>query len=123
MVSVFLLLVEYPFYSIVTSTKSFFLFIGLPKTIELREIFKGEASSPSAKPSSSLQHTAEAATNKEEKTRKNRRSSGSSDAPAETKKKRVSVKVRKTTKKSTHARVPNPDSFYQLRDYPEDDDI
>lgn len=45
------------------------------------------------------------------------------DAPAEDKKKWIVVKVRKSTKKSTRARVLGPDSLNRLKEYPEDDDM
>lgn len=57
------------------------------------------------------------------KQEKQKRSYDPSDAPAEAKKKRVIVRVRKSTKESTRARVPNPDSLFWLMDYPEDDDL
>lgn len=42
------------------------------------------------------------------------------DAPAKAKKRRIVVKVRKSTNISTRIRVLDPDSLYRLRDYPED---
>lgn len=70
-----------------------------------------------------VQPNAEVFAKNEEKIRKKKRSPNSSDAPAEAKKKRIVVRVRKSTKKSTQAKVSDPDSLYLLKDYPEDDDM
>lgn len=69
-----------------------------------------------AEPSTSGQNVAAA----EEKKNKKRKSLGSLDADA--KKKKVTIWVRKI-KKSTKSWVPDSDSLYRLRDYPEDDNL
>ncbi|XP_070040000.1 uncharacterized protein [Nicotiana tomentosiformis] len=91
---------------------------GLPKITELRQLDEDEALSSLVEPSASGQS---GATKKEEKKKKKRKSSGSPDV--EVKKKRVVVRVRKSNKKSTKARVTDPDSLFRLRDYLEDDDL
>lgn len=84
-----------------------------------------KASSSPAKPSASGQPAANATMKKEAKKRRKRRSSGSldADADAEAMKKKVAIKVRKSNKKSTRAKVPDLESLYRLRDYPEDDEL
>ncbi|XP_070040328.1 uncharacterized protein [Nicotiana tomentosiformis] len=57
---------------------------------------------------------------KEEKKMKKSKSSASPDAEVKTK--RVVIRVQKS-KNTTKFRVPDSDSLYQLRDYPEDDDL
>lgn len=39
------------------------------------------------------------------------------------KKKRVVVRFWRSNKKRTKARVPDPDSLFRLKDYPENDDL
>lgn len=89
---------------------------GLPKTIEIRPLNEDVDPFALAKPSASG-HLA--TTVKEEKNKK-RKSSGSPDAKV--RKKRVAIRIRKN-KKNTKPRVPNFDSLYWLKDYPEDDDL
>lgn len=116
--SVLLLLIEFPFYRNFDQVPSFFT--GLPKNTELRAITEAVASSQSAKSSTSVHPTTESSRKEEEETRKKKRPS---DAPTEANKKSIMVRVRKSTKKGTWARVPDPNSLYGLRDYLEDDDM
>lgn len=58
---------------------------------------------------------------KEEKKKKKRDSSGS--LYVDVKKKRVAIWVRKSIKRSTKCKVPDSNSFYQIRDYHEDDNL
>ncbi|XP_070050724.1 uncharacterized protein [Nicotiana tomentosiformis] len=91
---------------------------GLPTTTELRPLDEDEALSSLAKPSASGQLRIAA---HEEKKKKKRKSFGSPDA--EVKKKRIIVWVRKRNKRSTQARLPDPNSLYRLKDYYEDDEL
>lgn len=90
----------------------------MPKTTELRPLDEDEDPSSIAEPCVS-RHLG--ATAKEDKKTKKRKYAGSPDT--EVKKKRVVIRVRRRNKKSTKDWVPDPDSLFQLKDYPEDDDL
>lgn len=77
-------------------------------------------STPSIKPSASQQPVAEAAVNKEEKTKKKKKKSpDSSDAFAEAKERKViMLRVKKSTKKTLGAWVPDSEALHRLKDFP-----
>lgn len=80
-------------------------------------------STPPKKPFASLDLTAEVATKMEEKTKKKKRSPNSSEAPAEIKKrKRIVLRVRKSTKRTSGARVLDFEALHRLKDFLEDDE-
>lgn len=98
-------------------------FTGFPKITKLWEITDVVISTPSSKLSASLQPVDEVAAKNEEKMKKKRISLDSSDTHAEVKKrKRIMLRVRKSTKKTSDARVPNFEALRQHKDFPEDDE-
>lgn len=91
-------------------------------TTKLQETANVMTSTLSTKPFASLQSISKAAAKKEEKMKKNKRSPNSSGAPAEAKKKRIVLRVRKSSKRTSSARVPNSEALQRLKDFPKDDE-